>query len=81
MATIITQAHVDRLEEALVMGLRKVRYPDKEVTYNSPEQMMKVLAYMRRVLDPKQARAQRVVFAHRSGLKPGADGGFKTNCR
>lgn len=36
-----TQAHLEAIEEAIAGGYLKVRYDDKEVTYQSVEQMMK----------------------------------------
>jgi hypothetical protein len=36
-----TQAHLEAIEEAIAGGYLKVRYDDKEVTYQSIEQMMK----------------------------------------
>jgi hypothetical protein len=39
-----TQTHLAAIEEAIAGGYLKVRYDDKEVTYQSIEQMMKARA-------------------------------------
>ena len=39
-----TQAHLEAIEEAIAGGYLKVRYEDKEVTYQSMEQMLKARA-------------------------------------
>lgn len=39
-----TQAHLAAIEEAIAGGYLKVRYDDKEVTYQSVDQMLKARA-------------------------------------
>jgi len=39
-----TQAHLEAIEEAIAGGYLKVKYEDKEVTYQSMEQMLKARA-------------------------------------
>ncbi|MDF2621414.1 MAG: hypothetical protein K0S00_4073 [Xanthobacteraceae bacterium] len=46
MATSLTQADVDRLEQAIVSGELRVRFSDgREITYQSTEAMLRAVAY------------------------------------
>jgi predicted transcriptional regulator len=45
-----TQTQLDALEEAIAQGVLKVKYQDREVTYNSFKQMTALREMMRREL-------------------------------
>lgn len=45
-----TQENLDKLEEALVKGIKRVEYLDKEVEYRSVDEMLKIRDLMRRCL-------------------------------
>lgn len=51
MATSLTQADVDRLEQAIVSGELRVRFSDgREITFQSTESMLRALSYARAAL-------------------------------
>jgi hypothetical protein len=57
-----TQAHLAAIEEAIAGGYLKVRYDDKEVTYQSIEQMMKARAMIASSLAGVTAPAVRIDY-------------------
>jgi hypothetical protein len=57
-----TQAHLTAIEEAIAGGYLKVRYDDKEVTYQSIDQMMKARAMIMASLSAVAAPAVRIDY-------------------
>lgn len=53
MSSIITQAYVDSLEEALVSGELQVRIGDRWITYRSVKELKEALDYARGQLAAK----------------------------
>ena len=57
-----TQAHLAAIEEAIAGGYLKVRYDDKEVTYQSIEQMIKARAMIKADLASVSAPSVRIDY-------------------
>lgn len=57
-----TQAHLVAIEEAIAGGYLKVRYDDKEVTYQSIEQMLKARAMIAASLQPVESPRVRIEY-------------------
>jgi hypothetical protein len=57
-----TQAHLEAIEEAIAGGYLKVRYDDKEVTYQSVEQMMKARSLIQSSLAATAAPTVRIDY-------------------
>lgn len=65
MAT--TQADLDALDEAIASGTLQVRFADRQVTYRSLDEMLRIRARMDRALNG--AGTRRVKIAARSGWR------------
>ena len=50
LKTAFTEENLSLLEQAIVDGVKKVKYTDKEVEYRSLEEMMKIRNLMRKEL-------------------------------
>lgn len=51
MATSLTQADIDRLEQAIVSGELRVRLSDgREITYQSTDAMLRAVAYAKQAI-------------------------------
>jgi hypothetical protein len=57
-----TQAHLAAIEEAIAGGYLKVRYDDKEVTYQSVEQLLKARAMIMASLAAATAPVVRIDY-------------------
>lgn len=53
-----TQADVDKLKTAIASGVRRVRFSDRELEYQSLEDMREALAMMERELNPTRPRTR-----------------------
>lgn len=62
-----TQAQHDALEAAIAEGVMKVKYEDKEVTYRSLSDMMKLLNSMKKSLGLIDASKQAIYPTHSRG--------------
>jgi hypothetical protein len=58
----ITQAHLAAIEEAIAGGYLEVRYDDKQVKYQSVDQMMKARAMIMASLSAVSAPAVRIDY-------------------
>lgn len=63
-----SQTDLDALETALAKGVRRVRYSDKEVEYQSIDDMIKVRELMRQQLS-QSARPQRIYASFSKGTR------------
>lgn len=66
------QSDLDALETALAKGVRRVRYSDKEVEYQSIDDMIKVRELMRQQLSVT-TRPQRIYARFSKGLRSTCD--------
>lgn len=60
-----TQAQHDALEAAIAEGALRVKYEDRDITYQSPEQMQALLQRMKRglgLVPPQQTLAIKATF-------------------
>lgn len=57
-----TQAHLAAIDEAIAGGYLKVRYDDKEVTYQSVDQMLKARAVILAGLVPVASPSVRIDY-------------------
>jgi hypothetical protein len=62
-----TQTDLDKLEEAIASGARRVKFADKEVEYRDLTEMMQVRDLMRQKLG-KSTKGQRILASHSKGL-------------
>jgi hypothetical protein len=62
-----TQDQLDALEAAIAEGVQTVKYQDKEVTYRSLDEMIKVRSLMRKALGVETSQ-QRVYATVDKGL-------------
>lgn len=60
--TMFSQAGLDAIEEAIAGGYLKVRYDDKEVTYHSLNELLRVRELIRSRLGGGTARRRYVSF-------------------
>lgn len=63
-----TQDQLDALEEAIASSTLKVKYADKEVTYRSLDEMLKVRDMMRADLGITTGRTKRILSEFDNGL-------------
>jgi hypothetical protein len=64
-----TQAQLDALEAAITGGELKVKYGDKEVTYRTLDEMIRIRDMMRRDLGLASATNSRVYMTHSKGYE------------
>lgn len=58
-----------KLEAAIAQGVRRVKYSDKEVEYNSFEDMMKARDLIRKELGLVDGRFGRILSQHDKGVR------------
>lgn len=63
--TAFTQENLNLLEQALVEGVKKVKYSDKEVEYRSLDEMVKIRNLMRKELCLDKSTAEKGLFGGR----------------
>ena len=63
MATSWTQTDIEALEVAIKGGVLRVRFENREVTYNSVGEMLKLLQTMKDTVDVEPSSASRVTYA------------------
>lgn len=68
MAASFTQDQLDKLEEAIAMGAKRVKYADKEVEYQSMREMLQARDIMRRSLGLTDSSAGRIYPITAKGL-------------
>lgn len=56
-----TQAQLDALKDAIAQGALTVKYADKEVTYRSLNEMMRIKAVMENEINAGAARPSRII--------------------
>ena len=64
-----TQAQLDALEAAIAEGVLRVRYTDKEITYDSYDALIKRRDLIKRSLNQVSKPLQQVGFNFSKGLK------------
>lgn len=64
-----TQDQLDKLEAAIAQGSLRVKYADKEVTYRSLDEMLKIRNLMRESLGLIDSSGRRVVMGFSKGLE------------
>lgn len=74
MALPFTQAQYAALTAAIAEGARVVKYEDREVTYRSLEDMIKLSLLMAKALGLATGAPGRKVMAHNKGLGPTPSG-------
>ena len=62
------QADLDAIEEAIVSGVLTVKYSDKEVTYRSLNELIKVRELIRESLGLTNSASQRMLSEFDRGL-------------
>lgn len=62
------QADLDAIEEAIVSGVLTVKYSDKEVTYRSLNELIKVRELIRESLGLTNSASQRILSEFDRGL-------------
>lgn len=68
MTTVYTQTHLDNLDEAIANGHLRVRYADKEVTYRSIDEMLKIRSHIARQLGQTTSTSGRILTNFDKGL-------------
>lgn len=63
-----TQTHIDKIEEAIAQGALRVKYADKEVTYRSLDEMLKIRAVMRKALGVTSSAPSRIYPSFSKGF-------------
>lgn len=63
-----TQTDLDAIEAALVNGTTTVKYSDKQVTYRSIDELIRVRELIRKDLGLTNAASGRVYASHSKGL-------------
>lgn len=65
-----TQAQLDALDEAIASGSKRVRYADKEVEYNSLDDMLRLRQLMNDELHPDTRKGNRKLASFNKGVYP-----------
>jgi len=60
-----TQENLNALESALVEGIQKVKYSDKEIEYRSVDEMVKIRNLMKKELCIDKSNANKGLFGGR----------------
>lgn len=63
--TAFTQENLNALEQAIVEGIKVVKYSDKEVEYRSLEDMLKIRNLMKKELCVDKSSASKGLFGGR----------------
>lgn len=63
-----SQSDLDALDAAIAQGALRVKYADKEVTYRSLDEMMRVRNFIEEKLGKKAAGASRIYPTTSKGL-------------
>lgn len=72
MATTLTQAHLDELDEAISLGARTVAFADgKRVTYRTIDEMIQARRHLSNCLANSSPAVLRKVVAHTKGTTIG----------
>lgn len=66
--TAFTEKQLADLEVAISQGVLKVKYTDKEVTYRSIDEMMRLRYVMRRALGLISSASTRIYYEHDKDL-------------
>lgn len=74
-----TQQQYDALNTAIAQGAKKVKYADKEVEYNSLDEMLKLRRLMESELGIGNANNRVIRTTFKKGLKPTGLEGEETN--
>lgn len=61
----ITQENLDALEQAIVEGVRTVKYSDKEIEYRSLEELFQIRDFMRKKLCLDKSNTKKGLFGGR----------------
>ena len=61
-------ARLAELEQALFSGVAKVKNNDKEITYNSPDEIRKAIGLLKRELGLSKKPKKRILMSHSKGL-------------
>jgi hypothetical protein len=64
-----TQSDLDKLEQAIASGAMRVKYTDKEVEYQSTEDMFKAREMIKKELGLTKNRRSRTYFSTSKGLR------------
>lgn len=64
-STAFTQENLTALENAIVEGVKKVKYSDKEVEYRSLDEMMRLRNLMKKELCQNTSKTKKGVFGGR----------------
>lgn len=65
MAIAFTQENLELLEQALVEGVKKVKYSDKEVEYRSVDEMIKLRNLIKKELCQTTSKTKKGLFGGR----------------
>ena len=77
-----SQAQLDALEDAITQGALSVKYADKEVTYRSVSEMLRIRDLIRRQLGLVQQGSNRITPTISKGTLPAScPRCFYQNCR
>lgn len=68
MTSGFTQEKLDALENAIAEGVLKVKYQDKEVTYRTLDEMLRLRDIMRRAVGLEGCGGNRKIGIYNSGL-------------
>lgn len=60
-----TQENLEALESAIVEGIQKVKYSDKEIEYRSLDEMLKIRNLMRKELCQGSSKTKKGLFGGR----------------
>ena len=63
-----TQENLEKLENSIAQGVKTVKYTDKEVTYRTLEDMLKIRDIMRKELGIIECRGNRKLAQTSKGL-------------
>jgi hypothetical protein len=67
-----TTEHLDALEEAIALGAKRVKYGDREVEYQTQQEMLTLRDRMKRELgQTSKSRGRRIYFTTSKGLDGG----------
>lgn len=65
----LTQADLDKLEEAIFSGAKKVKFSDREVEYRDLEEMLQAKSLMEKKLGKSGTRGRRTYASFSKGTK------------
>lgn len=65
ISTTFTEANLELLEQAIVEGVKRVKYTDKEIEYRSLDEMIKLRNLMRKELCKGTSKTDKGLFGGR----------------